>query len=77
MKICILKYDILLNCWIAFDVTNDGVKALEEIIEIGFDRVLTSGMQPTALEGLPNLKEIVEQVLYCIKIQKTFMKNAY
>ena len=46
----------------AFDVTEDGNQALEDIIEIGFDRVLTSGLEASALEGLPCLKELVEQV---------------
>lgn len=46
----------------AFDVTVDGNQALEHIIEMGFDRILTSGMEATALEGLPFLKQLVDQV---------------
>lgn len=45
----------------AFDVTNDGEKALEDIISIGFDRILTSGMASSALEGLPYLKQLVKK----------------
>eukprot|EP00111_Clytia_hemisphaerica_P007549 TCONS_00021926-protein len=45
----------------AFDVTVDGNQALEHIIEMGFDRILTSGMEATVLEGLPFLKQLVDQ----------------
>ena len=39
----------------------DPKKALEELIGIGCDRVLTSGQAATALVGVPLLKELVEQ----------------
>ena len=42
-------------------MVQDGEKALEDIIELGFDRVLTSGLEPTALEGLSNLTDLVQQ----------------
>lgn len=45
----------------AFDRCADPRKALEELIAQGFDRILTSGQQPTALEGTPLLKELHEQ----------------
>jgi len=45
----------------AFDVVTDGFKALEDIISLGFDRILTSGMEPTALEGLPFLTKLIEK----------------
>ncbi|GBP60692.1 Copper homeostasis protein cutC homolog [Eumeta japonica] len=32
----------------AFDICNDPLKAVEEIIDLGFDRILTSGQQPCA-----------------------------
>ncbi len=35
----------------AFDRTTDPFKALEDIIEIGCERILTSGQKPTAEEG--------------------------
>ena len=37
----------------AFDVAAEPFGALETLIEIGVDRVLTSGQEPTVLEGLP------------------------
>lgn len=39
------------TCHRAFDMTRDPFEALEDCIEIGFDRILTSGQQPKALEG--------------------------
>ncbi|XP_072883069.1 copper homeostasis protein cutC homolog isoform X2 [Hemitrygon akajei] len=45
----------------AFDMVHDPSTALECLISLGFDRVLTSGCDSTALEGLPTLKHLVEQ----------------
>lgn len=45
----------------AFDVCRDAKKALEQIIELGCNRILTSGQQPTAELGIPLLKELQEQ----------------
>ena len=39
----------------------DARKALEELITLGCDRVLTSGQAATAQTGIPLLKELVEQ----------------
>lgn len=43
----------------AFDVCNNPFQALEQIIELGCDRILTSGQQPTAQQGIPLLRELV------------------
>ena len=45
----------------AFDMCRDPRKALEELIAMGCNRVLTSGQAATALAGAPLLKELVEQ----------------
>ena len=45
----------------AFDRCADPRKALEELIAQGFDRILTSGQQPTALEGTALLAELQRQ----------------
>lgn len=36
----------------AFDFVSDYKLAIKELIEMGFDRLLTSGLQPTAAEGI-------------------------
>lgn len=45
----------------AFDLCRNPQQALETIIALGFDRVLTSGQAATAEAGIPLLKELVEQ----------------
>lgn len=45
----------------AFDMCRNPRKALEELIELGCDRVLTSGQAATAVAGIPLLKELAEQ----------------
>lgn len=45
----------------AFDMCRDAEAALEILIQLGFDRVLTSGQRATAEEGIPCLKKMVEQ----------------
>lgn len=45
----------------AFDVCRNPQKALENIISLGCDRILTSGGQATAEQGIPLLKELHRQ----------------
>jgi copper homeostasis protein len=45
----------------AFDQTPDLEQALDTLIALGIERVLTSGGRPTALEGIEALKRLVEQ----------------
>ncbi len=45
----------------AFDRVNDPEKALEEIIEIGCERILTSGNLPNAIDGAENIAALVRQ----------------
>lgn len=45
----------------AFDVCRDPQKALEQIIELGCNRILTSGQQATAEQGISLLKELQVQ----------------
>ena len=44
----------------AFDMTRDPYKSLEELIELGVDRVLTSGQETTVPEGADLLEELVQ-----------------
>ena len=45
----------------AFDQTSDPFAALEQLIELGCDRVLTSGHADTAETGIPILARLVRQ----------------
>lgn len=45
----------------AFDVTADAKNALDDIISLGCDRLLTSGQAPKAIDGIKTLKSLVEQ----------------
>jgi len=45
----------------AFDMCNDMDKALEEIIEIGCERILTSGGRSTAIEGANVIAHLIEK----------------
>ena len=45
----------------AFDMTPDPLKALETLIDLGVDRVLTSGQEASVLEGLPLIAELIER----------------
>jgi copper homeostasis protein len=45
----------------AFDMTANPSEALEDIISIGCERILSSGQRNTAVEGIPLLKTLVQQ----------------
>ncbi|WP_018526328.1 copper homeostasis protein CutC [Alkalispirochaeta alkalica] len=45
----------------AFDMVRDPFAALEEIIALGFDRILSSGQEASVLEGALRLRELVER----------------
>ena len=45
----------------AFDVADEPFGALETLIELGVDRVLTSGQEPSVLEGLPLIVELMKR----------------
>ncbi|MHA8082749.1 copper homeostasis protein CutC [Aquirufa sp. A-Brett2-15D] len=48
-----------LTCHRAIDVSRDPLGVMEELISIGFDRILTSGGKNKALDGIENLAEMV------------------
>ena len=56
-----LAYPMEVTFHRAFDRAVDPLQALEDIIESGCQRILTSGQRPTAQEGLPLLKELIQQ----------------
>lgn len=45
----------------AFDMCCNPSEALEELIDLGVDRVLSSGQQPTADKGIPLLQKLHDQ----------------
>lgn len=45
----------------AFDRVKDPHEALDQIIEVGFERILTSGLKPKAMDGIDLLREMVER----------------
>jgi copper homeostasis protein len=49
------------TCHRAFDMTRDPFEALEDCIEAGFDRILTSGQQPQAVQGADLIGELIKR----------------
>jgi copper homeostasis protein len=45
----------------AFDMTNDPIQALEDVIATGAHRILTSGQKPNALSGAKLIAELVKK----------------
>jgi copper homeostasis protein len=54
-----LAYPMSVTFHRAFDRTNDPFKALEDIIDCGCERILTSGQQPTASEGIELINALI------------------
>jgi copper homeostasis protein len=55
-----LAYPMEVTFHRAFDRTIDAFKALNSIINIGFTCILTSGQQPTALQGAPLIQALMQ-----------------
>ncbi len=60
----------------AIDMTPDYLEALEDIIESGCDRILTSGQKNTAMEGIENIKKLAKQANGRIEIMAGSGVNA-
>ena len=50
-----------LTCHRCFDLTPNPIVAVEQLIDLGFDRVLTSGQAPNAQLGLSVIANLVEE----------------
>ena len=50
-----------ITCHRAFDMTRDPYEAIEDLIDLGIDRVLTSGQADSALEGAPLIQKLIEK----------------
>jgi copper homeostasis protein len=49
------------TCHRAFDMTRDPFEALEDCIEVGFDRILTAGQQAKAVMGVDLIAELIQK----------------
>jgi copper homeostasis protein len=56
-----LAYPMSVTFHRAFDRTNDPFIAMEDIIDCGCERILTSGQQPTASEGIELIAALIKQ----------------
>lgn len=56
------------TCHRAFDMTRDPFEALEDCIEVGFERILTAGQRPKAGEGVDLIRQLIEKAGDRIKI---------
>jgi copper homeostasis protein len=54
-------YPMGVTCHRVFDATPDPFKALEEIIDCGCERILTSGQKSAAAQGIEMLAQLVQQ----------------
>ena len=56
-----LARPLKVTCHRAFDMTSDFEQALEDLIEVHVDRVLTSGGKKSAVDAMPTLKQLTQQ----------------
>jgi copper homeostasis protein len=60
-QLCDLARPMGITCHRAFDLTSDPYKALNDLISIGIDRILTSGQSDSALVGAPLIRELINR----------------
>lgn len=56
-----LAYPLSVTFHRAFDRVQDASKGLEDVIETGCERILTSGLQPTAWEAAETIADLIKQ----------------
>jgi copper homeostasis protein len=56
-----LARPLKVTCHRAFDMTCDLARALDDLMDIGVDRVLTSGGKKSAVDAMPTLAQLVQQ----------------
>ena len=56
-----LAYPLGVTFHRAFDRVNNPAQALEDVIDIGCERILTSGLQPNAPEGATQIASLIKQ----------------
>lgn len=52
----------------AFDGVEDPFLALDQLVDLGFDRILTSGLKPSAVLGTPTLRSLVDRARKRIEV---------
>ncbi len=52
----------------AFDVTPNWRRAMDELVELGFDRILTSGQAPNSIIGKKTIREMIDYAAGRIEI---------
>lgn len=62
------------TCHRAFDQVRDGVQAINDLIDLGVHRVLTSGQAENPYDGIPMLQKIVRAANNRIKIMAAGVK---
>jgi len=50
-----------ITCHRAFDMTIDPFRAMEDLINLGIDRVLTSGQHKTAIDGASLIRDLIDK----------------
>jgi len=60
-KLITLARPMKVTCHRAFDMTCDPFQALEDCIEVGFDRILTAGQQMQASAGADGIAELIRR----------------
>jgi copper homeostasis protein len=60
-KLMQLAYPMGVTFQRAFDRVNEPFKALEDIVETGCERILTSGLVPNCLNGAPLIAQLIQQ----------------
>lgn len=58
-KLMKLSRPMGITCHRAFDMTRDPFEALDDLMELGVDRVLTSGQAENALDGAPLIRNLI------------------
>jgi copper homeostasis protein len=68
LKLIEIAYPMGVSFHRAFDWSVNPFEAMEDIIEIGCERILTSGQQPKAILGAPLIKDLISQAADRIQI---------
>ena len=60
-ELAALAHPMKITCHRAFDMTCDPFEAMENLITLGIDRILTSGQKENALTGARMINDLIRQ----------------